>query len=68
MRSIRLDPQYTDAYFNRGVAYGDLGEYDRAIQDYDAVVRLDPEYTDAYHNRGFAYDVVGRASSGDRGL
>ena len=33
--AINLDPNYADAYYGRGVAYYDLGELRRAIEDYD---------------------------------
>ncbi len=42
-------------YSNRGNAYFNLGEYRRAIQDYDQALRLDPGYAVAYYNRGKAY-------------
>ena len=32
------------AYFNRGNAYDDLGQYQRAIQDYDKACSLDSKY------------------------
>ena len=40
---------------NRGNAYGDLGQFQRAIEDYDEAIRPNPEYADAYNNRGVAY-------------
>ena len=33
--AIHLDPKYALAYSNRGSAYGDLGQHQRAIRDYD---------------------------------
>ncbi|MDP8227814.1 MAG: tetratricopeptide repeat protein [Candidatus Electryoneaceae bacterium] len=57
--AIRLNPQYADAYNNRGIAYYAKGAYDRAIQDYDEAIRLNPQYADAYHNRGIAYEKKG---------
>jgi tetratricopeptide (TPR) repeat protein len=42
------------AYNNRGNAYKDKGEVDRAIADYDQALRLDPKYVKAYINRGVA--------------
>ena len=53
--AIRLDPNYASAYNNRGNAYGDLKQFDRAIADYDQAIRLDPNVADAYNNRGYAY-------------
>ena len=47
------------AYTNRGLAYYDKGEVDRAIADFDKVIALDPNNADAYSNRGNAYDEKG---------
>ncbi len=47
------------AYSNRGLAYGDKGEYDRAITDYDKAIALNPEDAVAYYNRGVAYEELG---------
>src|SRR6267378_1977540 len=38
------------AFNNRGNAYHDKKEYDRAIADYDQAVKLDPNYARAYYN------------------
>ncbi len=43
------------AYFNRGNAYYDIGDFDQAILDYDDVIRLDLRGADAHTNRGLAY-------------
>ncbi|MGH6854589.1 MAG: tetratricopeptide repeat protein [Aestuariivirga sp.] len=43
------------AYNNRGFAYYDKGEYDRAIADFDKAIALNPKYAKPYNNRGFAY-------------
>ncbi|MDP7085880.1 MAG: tetratricopeptide repeat protein [Dehalococcoidia bacterium] len=58
--AIRLDPDDALAYNNRGNAYYYLGEYQRAIQDYDKAIQLDPDYRMAYFNRGNAYDDLGQ--------
>ena len=49
------------AYNDRGVAYADKGEYDRAIQDYDQAIRLNPNYAFAYYHRGNAYANKGES-------
>jgi tetratricopeptide (TPR) repeat protein len=41
---IRLDPEYADAFYNRGVARRLKGDYDGAIADYSEAIRLDPGY------------------------
>ena len=57
--SIRLQPDYADAYFNRGLTYGkEFGHYQRAIEDFDKAIRLKPDFTNAYINRGIAYNKL----------
>ena len=47
------------AFFNRGLAYSQKTDVDRAIGDYDQVVRLDPNNGAAFINRGLAYRQKG---------
>ena len=42
------------AFNNRGNAYKNKGQYDRAIQDYDEVIRLDPNQAVTFFNRCLA--------------
>ena len=42
-------------FYNRGFAYDNKSEYDRAIQDYDQAVKLNQNYAKAFSNRGLAY-------------
>ena len=53
--AIDLNPEFTEAYTNRGVAYGNKGEFDRAIQDYDTAIDLNPQNAESYNNRGITY-------------
>jgi tetratricopeptide (TPR) repeat protein len=64
--SRRLDPKYPLAHNHRGLAYGKLGEYERAIEDFDETIRLDPQNANAYHNRGLAYEKLGQQKLADR--
>ena len=45
-----------------GIAYGHLGQYERAIQDLDRAIQLDSDFAMAYYNRGVAYGFLGRDS------
>ncbi len=47
------------AYYNRGNAYGKLGNYQRAIKDYDRDIKLDLQDEQAYVNRGVTYEKLG---------
>jgi tetratricopeptide (TPR) repeat protein len=57
--AITLNPQYADAFGNRGIAYAGIGEFEKAIDDFNEVIRLDPKCAAAYYNRGRAYHDKG---------
>ena len=48
---IELEPKNLDAYFYRGLAKNDLGDYSGAIVDYSKIIVLQPD-ADTYYNRG----------------
>ena len=47
------------AHNNRGIAYDDKGEVDRAIEDYSNSIELKPDFDHVYFNRGNAYHSQG---------
>ena len=53
--AIRLNPDDAEAYYNRGLAYYEQGNLDKAIADYDEAIRLNPDDAQAYYNRAIAY-------------
>ena len=53
--AIRENPGNPEAYNNGGVAFKVLGQFHRALDDYDAAIDLDPTCTNAYYNRGNAH-------------
>jgi tetratricopeptide (TPR) repeat protein len=52
--SLKVSPSDL-IYFNRGAAYGNLGNHRQAISDYDRAIEINPQYAEAYNNRGAAY-------------
>jgi tetratricopeptide (TPR) repeat protein len=48
------------AYYNRGVAYFDLGQYDVAIMDFTKAMELGLRGKGSYHIRGLAYAKQGQ--------
>jgi len=61
-QSIKINPNYADAYNNRGLAYynkGNKDDYDKAIADYTQAIKINSNYADAYFNRGSLYQVLG---------
>ena len=49
---IEINPDNADAYYNRGIIKGILGNHKGEIDDYGEVIKLNPDYTEAYNNRG----------------
>lgn len=54
-RAISNKQNTVEAYNNRGLAYHELKQYDRAIKDYSQAIKLDPGHAAAYNNRGNSY-------------
>ena len=49
--AIRLDPTYTNAYFNRGLAHLELENYSAALLDINQVINLTPNDLDVFAQR-----------------
>jgi tetratricopeptide (TPR) repeat protein len=54
-KAIKLQPNYAEAYNQRGVAHGNIGQNQPAIEDFNAAIRLQPDHVLAYFNRGTLY-------------
>lgn len=54
-KSIAYDPNYENAYSNRGIVYCMKGKFDLAISDFNKAIELKPEYLEALQNRGIAF-------------
>lgn len=68
--AIKLKPDYTHAYYNRGTAYkeqalitNNLQERNKyislALADFDKALLFDPGFAEAHHNKGVTYDAAG---------
>jgi tetratricopeptide (TPR) repeat protein len=67
--AIRLAPEFTAAYYRRGLARYDnymraaalidKNDLDGAIADFTDAIRLDPNDADAYYARGLAWSTNG---------
>ena len=51
---LESQSRLANAFYNRGNAYADKGDYDRAIQDFDQTIRLEPDHVEPHFNRGIA--------------
>ena len=59
-RSLKLKPDYIDAYSARGMAYAMRDKIGDALKDLSMVIKLNPDYFVAYLNRGTIHTNDGR--------
>lgn len=57
-KAILLEPDYIDAYLNRGADKSALGRHQDALKDYGNVIRLDSSNTLALFNIGNNYEKL----------
>jgi len=55
-----------DAWYNKGVALGDLGRYDDAIRCIDEALKINPRYAEAWTGKGSASGNLGRVDDAIR--
>jgi tetratricopeptide (TPR) repeat protein len=58
-QAIRINPNFAEAYYKRGVARYRLGDNQGALTDYEQAIRVNPNDAAAYHNRGVARSELG---------
>ena len=58
-RAIELNPDFTNAYSNRGVTKNYLQDWAGAQADFDRAIALNPDLANAYSNRGVAKHDLG---------
>src|SRR6266849_6325310 len=53
-QAIRLDPNVSTSYCNKGVILFILKRYDEALAAFERAIRLDPNLAPAYYNKGIS--------------
>lgn len=61
-KSIDINPDYADPYYNRGNTLRHQDDPSQALLDYDKTIALNPDYTEAYNNRGIVNGDLGNFS------
>lgn len=67
-KALELKPAMAPAYYNKGVALAETGDYTSAINALTKAIGLKPEMGEAYFNRGYCYLRLGNIKSGNRDL
>ena len=59
-KALEIKPDKDEAWYNRGIALGNLGRLEEAIASYDKALEIKPDYHEAWNNRGNALGNLGR--------
>ena len=52
-KAIKINPNYAEAYNEKGNALSELKQLNAAIENYDRAIEINPNYDNAFYNRGF---------------
>ena len=55
--ALRLNSKSVEALYGRGLFYQNTREFNKAFDDYTAILRIDPKYKDAHYNLGYIHLV-----------
>jgi tetratricopeptide (TPR) repeat protein len=58
-KAIALNPNHGGAYFEQGISYGQLDDYQQAISLINRALKLDPQNAIYYYGRGRVYLLSG---------
>lgn len=56
--AIKKDPNYYEAYYNRGVVFYLLKDYPKALDDFSKAISIDPKNPSAYASRGEVHEIM----------
>ena len=60
-RAIEIDPNYSMAHNNLGIALKKTGDLKGAVENYRRAIEIDPKNKDAYHNLFILMETKGSA-------
>lgn len=56
--AIGINPDYAEAYYNKGLSYSRKGEFHKAVNAYEEAIAIKPEYLSAHLSAGLAYSSL----------
>jgi len=61
-KAVEINPQYARAYYNWGVALGEMGKHAEACEKYAKAVEINPRSARAYFNWGIALALLDKTT------
>ena len=58
-KSLKIKPDYLEAYYNLGKAFNEKGDYDSAVDSFQKAIKIKPDYAEAHNNLGVTYQKKG---------
>ena len=58
--AIRLNPDFSLAWYHKGLILSQLNRFEEALHAYDEAIRLDPDYAPAWSDKGFTLRQLNR--------
>jgi tetratricopeptide (TPR) repeat protein len=58
-QTIKLKPDYSGIYYDRGWTYAGKDDHARALNDYNRAIELDKDNPDLYNDRGSTFATLG---------
>ncbi len=59
-KAVELDSEHMASFNLLGIAYYELGQYDRSLWYYSMAMLLSPAYLEIYYNRALVFEKLGR--------
>lgn len=59
-QAIEINPNYAQAYSNRGFVHLQQGNIQQALTDLNQAIEINPNYTSAYYHRGLTHVQLGK--------
>lgn len=58
-KALEINPTH-ESHFNKGILYSQMGQPDKAMEEYNTVISMKPDFADVYTNRGNLYYQSGQ--------
>jgi tetratricopeptide (TPR) repeat protein len=59
-RTLAINPQFAQAWSDKGIALGALGRLEEALDCFDRALAINPQFARAWYNKGVALRSLGR--------